>query len=110
MKIPPLPKFEDNEPSTSADFVAKPCWRCNAGPNRPSLDEHVAVLVNTHQCCTPVYWLRDDEARRLRGLLQPGDVIALLRNVHQIVNAMYGGVAVFRDELIPIDRRELQEA
>lgn len=111
MKIPPLPQIEHDESSTTAENPAKPCWRCGASSNPPNLDEQVAVLVDLHQRLPPVFWLRDGEARRLRGLLQEGDVLAQLRNVHQIASAMYDTFAVIRDgQVVMISRGELQDA
>jgi hypothetical protein len=96
---------------TNPTAAPQRCWRCDAGPNPPSLAEQIDLLRTAHGSYPELFWFRPDEWLKVRGLLRDGDIVAIARNVYQLANPESQGVVIWRDgALIRIDRRELQDA
>ncbi len=89
----------------------RPCWRCNADPEPPSMDEQLETLFYEHKKRPEIFHLRESEIARLKSLLQPGDMLAIVTGaVVRGHDPMYAGIAILRDgKIVIIDRRELAD-
>ncbi|MBF6570418.1 MAG: hypothetical protein IVW54_16250 [Candidatus Binataceae bacterium] len=123
-KIPPLSEFRKQRTTETPEEhlavtneVPSPtgeprcCWRCGAGPQQPSLDDQVALLKALHEQRTELFKWGDAEWRRLRDLLQPGDLLLVAGNYLSVNDPSYSEVRLRRgNEIILIDRRQLADA
>jgi hypothetical protein len=103
----------DAQPAPGA-IAPLTCWRCGADPSGPpSLDEQVEILRFEHEKRGGLHAWSDREWQRLRQMLQPGDILAVVKGSlgGPPLQVMYATVAVHRGgNLVMIERKALMDA